>query len=223
MSYTVDFSKYGKKFLCADKVSISEDDAKILVKELFGQMKRETLQEKRDFAILLLMTFCGLRTIEISRANIEDIRAAGDRSAIYIQGKGCADKSQSVDLPPEAEKVIRDYLAARGETKDSAPLFASLSHNSAGQRMTTRSISGICKAAMIQAGFNDHRHTAHSLRHTAVTLALLANGGNITEACDFARHSDISITDIYNHSINHAQNPCARNIARLISEAGFKI
>ena len=191
--------------------------------DLLDHMKRETLQEKRDFAIVFLMTNCGLRCVEVARANIEDIRAAGDRSAIYIQGKGCADKSQSVDLPPEVEKVIRDYLAARGEAKDSAPLFASLSHNSAGQRMTTRSISGICKAAMIQAGFNDHRHTAHSLRHTAVTLALIANGGNITEACDFARHSDISTTNIYNHSINHAQNPCARNIARLLSEAGFKI
>ena len=48
MDYTVDFSKYGKKFLCADKVSISEDKAKILVKELFGQMKRADIENTLD-------------------------------------------------------------------------------------------------------------------------------------------------------------------------------
>lgn len=48
MDYEVDFSKYGKKFLCADKVSISEDDAKILVKELFGQMKRADIENTLD-------------------------------------------------------------------------------------------------------------------------------------------------------------------------------
>lgn len=48
MDYEVDFSKYGKKFLCSDKVSISEDVAEILVKELFGQMKKADIENTLD-------------------------------------------------------------------------------------------------------------------------------------------------------------------------------
>jgi len=34
------------------------------------------------------MLTCGLRTIEVSRANIGDLRVLGDNTVLYIQGKG---------------------------------------------------------------------------------------------------------------------------------------
>jgi integrase/recombinase XerC/integrase/recombinase XerD len=56
-------------------------------------------------------------------------------------------------------------------------------------------------------GIDDSRITAHSLRHTAITLSLLA-GATPQEARAMARHADINTTLIYAHNINRiAQAP----------------
>ena len=68
---------------------------------------------------------------------------------------------------------------------------------------------------MINAGFNSNRLTAHSLRHTAVTLALLS-GQSLTDVQAFARHSNINTTMIYNHSVNRMNSHCEFSIANLI-------
>ena len=81
--------------------------------------------------------------------------------------------------------------------------------------MTTRSISGIVKTRLKGAGFDSPRLTAHSLRHTAVTLSLLA-GRDLAEVQQFARHSNIATTMIYNHSIEQAKNGCSEAIAQAI-------
>lgn len=185
-------------------------------KDLLGRIDRSTAQGKRDYAMACVMIVCGLRTIEVSRANVEDIATAGGNSVIYVQGKGRAERAEYVKLPSLVERAIREYLATRGQAEGSAPLFTSTSHNNAGQRMTTRSISGIIKALMVGAGFNDNRHTAHSLRHTAVSLALIANGGNIQEAQQFARHRNIATTIIYAHNLDRGKNTCAESIAQAL-------
>ena len=76
--------------------------------------------------------------------------------------------------------------------------------------MSTRSISGICKAAMGEAGYNSSRLTAHSLRHTDVTLALL-NGIGLEETMEFARHANIATTMIYAHHLDKAKNRATAN------------
>lgn len=182
-------------------------------KAVLAGMERSTLQGKRNYAIVTLMLTGGLRDIEVSRANVEDMRTAGNNTVLYIQGKGRDEKAEYVIVPAQVEEAVRDYLKARGHADAKAPMFASESNNSKGQRMTTRSISGICKAAMLNAGFNSERLTAHSLRHTAVTLALMANGGNIQEAQQFARHANIATTQIYAHNLEKENNKCSRLIA----------
>jgi len=175
-----------------------------------------TAAGKRDFAIVLLMTTCGLRTIEVARADIEDIRAAGDQTLLYVQGKGRSDKGDFVRLPQITEKAIREYLKTRPKASASDPLFTSNSRNNAGGRMTTRAISGIAKSAMKQAGYTSERLTAHSLRHTAVTLALIG-GATLQEAQQFARHTDISTTTIYAHNLDKMNNVCADTIAAALT------
>lgn len=182
-------------------------------KAVLAGMERETLQGKRNYAIVTLMLTGGLRDIEVCRANVEDLRTAGDNTVLYIQGKGRDEKAEYVIVPEQAERAVREYLKARGNADPTAPLFTSESNNSKGQRMTTRSISGICKSAMVSAGYDSDRLTAHSLRHTAVTLALIANGGNIQEAQQFARHANISTTQIYAHNLEKQNNKCSRLIA----------
>ena len=185
------------------------------VKEVLENIDRGTQQGLRDYAIMLLMVTGGLRTIEVSRADIGDIRNAGDNTVLYIQGKGHEEKTDYIKLSAPAEQAIRAYLSTRKDAEDTEPLFTSTSNNNSGARMTTRSISGIAKSRLVNAGFDSSRLTAHSLRHTAVTLSLLA-GKDIAEVQQFARHANITTTMIYNHALDKAKNGCSEAIAEAI-------
>jgi len=185
------------------------------VKTILSSIPRDNPRGVRDYAILSLMICGGLRDIEINRANIEDLRAVGDTSALYIQGKGREEKTDYVKLPEPVEQGIRGYLKTRETIATGTPLFTSTSNNSAGGRLTTRSISGIVKTRLKAAGFNSDKLTAHSLRHTAVTLALLG-GQTLQEAQQFARHANIATTQIYAHNLDRASNKCEETIARAI-------
>jgi len=196
--------EHKKDYLTADQV-----------REVLSTVEQNTLQGMRDYAILVLMLTCGLRTIEVSRANIGDLRVLAGNTVLYIQGKGREGKSEYVKVPNRVEKAIRSYLMMRGYTHDTDPLFASTSNNSKGARLTTRSISGIVKQALKNAGYNSSRLTAHSLRHTAVTLALLS-GVDLAEVQNFARHKNITTTMIYNHAIEDEKNRCSNAVAQII-------
>lgn len=185
------------------------------VKEVLAGVDRSTEQGLRDYAMLFLMVTGGLRTIEVSRANIGDLRTLGDNSVLYVQGKGREEKTDYIKLSAPAEQAIRAYLKARGEKDEEAPLFSSTSNNNRGARLTTRSVSGIVKTRLQQAGYDSEKLTAHSLRHTAVTLSLLA-GKDITEVQQFARHSNIATTMIYNHALDKAKNGCSEAITQAI-------
>lgn len=182
------------------------------VRDVLGGIEASSLQGMRDKAIVSLMVACGLRDIEVARANIEDLRTVGDNTVLFLQGKGRSERSEFVIVPQAVERAIRAYLKARGEAQGAEALFTSLSNNSRGQRMTTRSISGIAKAAMRAAGFDSERLTAHSLRHTAVTLALIG-GATVQEAQQFARHKSIATTQIYAHNLEAMKNPCSGLVA----------
>lgn len=183
------------------------------VKAVLQGIDRTTLQGKRNYAIVALMITGGLRDIEVARATVEDLRTSGNNTVLFLQGKGRDEKTDYVIIPEQTERAIREYLRERGKTMPTDPLFTSLSNNSTGKAMTTRSISEVAKQSMVQAGYDSERLTAHSMRHTAVTLALIANGGNIQEAQQFARHADISTTMIYAHNLERQNNQCSRLIA----------
>lgn len=185
------------------------------VKNVLGDIERETPQGRRDYAIFALMVTGGLRDIEVHRANIEDLRTLGDSTVLYLQGKGREERAEYVKIPAEVERAIRASLADRKDITGSQPLFISLSNNSKGERISTRSISGIVKNRLVGAGYDSDRLTAHSLRHTAVTLSLLG-GNSLQEVQQFARHSNISTTQIYAHNIDRANNHCENTIAKAI-------
>ena len=188
------------------------------VRAVLGSFDRSTAEGRREYALFALMVSCGLRDIEVSRANIEDLRPVGDFTALFVQGKGRNDRAEYVKIPPEVEAAIRAYLRDREPVDASAPLFVSRSRNSSGARLSTRSISAIVKHALIASGYISSRLTAHSLRHTAITLSLLG-GATLQEAQQFARHSNISTTTIYAHNLEAAANTCAAKVASAIFAA----
>lgn len=185
------------------------------VKKVLETAKEESIQGLRDYAILAIMFTGGLRTIEVSRANIEDLRTAGDDTALYLQGKGHEERTDYIKLMPEVEDALRAYLTARGATAPTDPLFTSTSNNSKGKRISTRTVSGIVKDALKKAGYNSEKLTAHSTRHTAVTLALMG-GQKLEEVQQFARHKNLATTLIYAHNLDRAKNQCEATIAKAI-------
>jgi len=190
------------------------------IKELFKIVDTSTLQGKRDYALLNLLVRTGLRTIEIVRANIEDIRQESGEAILDIQGKGRDSKDDFVLLTDSTLKPILAYLQVRGSVEDKAPLFTSLSDRNKNQRLTTKSISRIVKAYLRAINLDSKKLTAHSLRHTAITLSLKA-GATIQEAQALGRHADINTTMIYAHNIDRIKNAPERKIEELLSNEGM--
>lgn len=185
------------------------------VTKLLASIDRDSLKGLRDYAIIALMVTSGLRTVEVTRANIEDMRTVADFTALFIQGKGHEEKNTYIKIVEPVEEALRVYLTARGPINPEAPLFASDSDRNSGKRMTTRSISRIVKDALRTAGFNSDRLTAHSLRHTTATLNLL-NGGTVEETQQLLRHTNINTTLIYSHALERAKNNSEERVAKAI-------
>lgn len=186
------------------------------IKELLGSIDRSTSEGLRDYALINLLIRTGLRTVEIIRANIEDIRQEGGEAVLWIQGKGRDSKDEFVLLTKDTLKPITNYLKTRGSVEKDSPLFTSISNRNNGERLSTKSIRRIVKAHLLGIGLNSGRLTAHSLRHTAITLSLLG-GGTLQEAQTLGRHSDINTTLIYSHNIDRIKNAPEKKIDAILS------
>ena len=196
---------YRKDYLTADQLN-----------QILEKMEQDkTAEGLRNVALFRLMVSCALRTIEIERANIEDLRTRGDHTVLYVQGKGKDGKDAHVNVSPKTERALRAYLSTRQDAKGTEPLFISTSNRNLNGRMSTRSMRQIIKTAMVEAGFNSETLTAHSLRHTGATLNLQA-GADVTEVQQYLRHSDISNTMIYAHMMDMDNNQCSNRIDQLI-------
>lgn len=155
---------------------------------------------KRDYAIVNLLIRTGLRTIEVSRANIEDITFKAGKRVLLVHGKGRDSKDNFVILTDKAFNPIKEYLETRPTAKGGEPLFISTSNNSKGESLTTRTISGVVKEGMRAIGLDGKEFTAHSLRHTTAVNILRA-GGRIEDAQGVLRHSSPTTTQIYTETI----------------------
>lgn len=169
-------------------------------KDVAGRIQRSTEQGKRLYAMFLLATNAGCRTIELSRADVQDFVTKGRRAWLYIWGKGRTEPDQKKPLAPEVAEAIRDYLRSRSDLPvKNSPLFVSTGNRSGGQRMAPTTISTHLKKAMQAAGYDSDRITAHSLRHTAGT-AVQTLTGNLYETQKYMRHANPATTEIYLHT-----------------------
>ncbi len=174
------------------------------LREALSTLKRKSQEGLRDYALFNLMARTGLRDIEVSRAQVGDIRQEAGQPVLQIQGKGRDTKDDFVLLTPEALRPIKRYLKARGAVQEGDPLFCSHSDRNSGQALTTRSISRIIKTALRQIGLDDKRLTAHSLRHTAITLSI-KGGASLQQAQAMARHTDPKTTLVYFHNLERVE------------------
>ena len=163
-------------------------------RSLLASMPRKTAIEKRNYVVLLFMFSLGLRTVEVARLDKDDIRRRNETLVIYIQGKGHTEKDDFLPLPSSLFLVLQDYEDTR---KDNEPeLFRARS----GGRLNPETVSHIVKKEFRRAGYDSPKLTAHSTRHTAITLAA-KEGYSLQEVQEFARHTRPETTEIYIHNL----------------------
>jgi site-specific recombinase XerD len=157
------------------------------VERLLDAIDTSTVLGARDLALIQTMLGCALSERECILADIGDI-VRRPTPAIRVQGKGRATKDETVPMPPVVLRSIDEYLERRfahvdGRIDPDAPLFASLSNRSSGNRMTPRGMREAVTRWLVESGVKrdrNHRLTPFSLRHTA-GLMMVDSGATIEE------------------------------------------
>ena len=181
------------------------------VKDMLAQIDRSTVQGKRDYAVVNLMARTGLRTIEVIRANIEDVKQEAGEALLFVQGKGRDSKDEFVLLTEASLEPILDYLKVREKAEPGDPLFASHSDRNNGQRLTTRTLRQITKDAFRSIGIDRKKLSAHSLRHFFATQSLKA-GAPLLQVKEAMRHASIETTEKYLHCLDRIEKGAERYI-----------
>ncbi len=176
------------------------------MRRVLGAIDTSEPQGKRLKAMIVLMAYCGLRQVEVQRANIENLQDKGGRKVLWVQGKGRSSADEFVVLPDSAENAVDDWLTDHPNRSSKSPLICGLGNRSRGKRLTTTHIRREVKAAYKLAGVSSPSKTTHSLRHSAISNAI-RNGGNLMQVQAMARHADPKTTMIYVHEIARTDNP----------------
>ena len=151
------------------------------------------VNEKRDYAILMLFLNCGIRRSELVGLNMTDVYE--DR--IRVIGKGNMERFVYFGTP--CRKAIDAYMAERREKvlTDNRALFGSRN----GNRISVTAVHRLVEKALKQAGLDSTQFSAHKLRHTAATM-MLSGGVDVKTVQEVLGHENLNTTQIYTHIEN---------------------
>lgn len=79
--------------------------------------------------MVTMMALQGLRTIEVHRANVEDLTEKGESVTLLVRGKT---RDRVAYLRPDMGRRVKEYLALRGTVErdgDGTPLFSALGNH----------------------------------------------------------------------------------------------
>jgi integrase/recombinase XerD len=131
--------------------------------QLLEALPHDTLAQKRDRALILLLLSTGARISEILRLD----RSQWKPERLWVVGKG--DRERLVQVTDKARVAVDDYLAARPD--HSPALFIGLQparKNTASNRLTVAGAQYICRQLAHRLGIPTFH--PHQLRHTLGTL-----------------------------------------------------
>jgi integrase/recombinase XerC len=190
----------------AEKVKAYRDTTGIdqdAVKRLLQAPDTSTLRGKRDAAILRLLWENGLRRAEVCKLDITDLLPTEKR--LYILGKGKGTQKEGVTLSERAVTAILEYLQADGRLGAAdGPLFVTCDRRGQGTRLTADGLYYTVNYYAKRAGI-DKRLSPHRIRHSAITAALDATGGDVRKVQKLSRHAKIETLMIYDDNRKDAQ------------------
>ncbi len=171
-------------------------------KQMLEAVNTDPLKGKRDRAILLLLWGNALRRSELVGTNIGDFDP--ERGTLRIVGKGRAGQAEVVKLGKGALAAIRDWLNARGDCDPNQPLFIAIHKSYYGHRLITHSIWKLVKRYATKAGITKPM-SPHRIRHSSITAALDATGGDVRAVQKLSRHSNLNTLMLYDDNRRNEQ------------------
>lgn len=165
-------------------------------RKLLAAVDQSTAKGQRDYALLMLLIYGGLRRAECASVKIGDITSKEEHKVLVVQhGKGS--KRRDIPLRPDVFRAIKAYLEAVDRLNDSpdALLFAGFRKGNRSQPkgITDRQISNIVEFYAQQVGITC---SPHDLRATFITLAI-DTGSPIIQVQRLAGHSSPVTTEKY--------------------------
>lgn len=169
-----------------------------VVRALLAQPDRTTLLGARDYAILCLLLYLGVRRSEVAGLRIGSLGQERAHHTLRVVGKG--EKVRLLPVPPLVLDAITTYLQRSGrmDAADDEALFQPTMNRAHGgvtaKALHSDSIWRIVTRYAKRAGISDI--DVHTLRHTALTAAL-DGGASLRRVQAMAGHSDPKTTARY--------------------------
>ncbi len=171
-------------------------------KRVLGGIDRTSLKGIRDYALLMLLWSNALRRSEVSKANIGDFDQK--ERTLRIFGKGRGNNSEIISLGSGTVMAIEAWLEARGETNPDKALFVSVNPGYRDGRLCPQAIYNIVKERCQSAGITKVM-SPHRIRHSSITAALEATGGDVRRVQKLSRHSSLNTLLIYDDNRKNHQ------------------
>lgn len=146
-------------------------------------------QAIRDRALLVLLLNTGLRVLEATSLQVEDVSLNGRSGAVFVRdGKG--GKARTIPLNQQTRQFLSEYLALRPEVC-TRRLFV-------GQRgpIGSRQVLRLLKKYIRHAGLDAEAVTVHSLRHS-FGKNLVDAGVSLDQVAMLMGHASLNTTRIY--------------------------
>ena len=204
-SYNCGHCEFMLEAVKGEKLSAYRDTTGIepeAFKRVLGGIDRTSLKGIRDYALMMLLWSNALRRSEVSKANISDFDPV--TKTLKIFGKGRGNNAETVSLGIGTVTAIESWLSARGEHQPDKALFVSVNPGYKDGRLCTQSIYDIvsdrCQSAGITKVMSPHR-----VRHSSITAALEATGGDVRRVQKLSRHSSLNTLLIYDDNRKNHQ------------------
>ena len=192
-------------------VGLSREQGRALIAAADADRGRARL---RSAAVIRLLLHNALRVDEALGADIADLGTDRGHQVLTVLGKG--NRRAKVALTPGTLTALHAYLDDRAASDSregwrgvGGPLLATMS----GGRMRPSQLWELVRRLAAAAGIGEwDRLSAHSLRHTGITMALDA-GVPLRDVQDYARHRDARTTRRYDHSRDSLDRSAAYAVA----------
>lgn len=204
-AYNCGYCEFMMDTIKGEKIDLYRDTTGIdpeAFKTVLSAIDRNSLKGIRDYALLMLLWSNALRRSEVSKANIGDFDPAAKTLRIF--GKGRGNNAETVSLGSGTVKAIESWLDARGEHQPDKALFCSVNIGYRDGRLCPQAIYDIVKSRCQSAGITKPM-SPHRVRHSSITAALEATGGDVRRVQKLSRHSSLNTLLIYDDNRRNHQ------------------
>lgn len=161
------------------------------IKELLDiEFDRTDIGEFRDYLIIRLLFFTGMRRTELITLNINSIDLQGN--IIKVLGKG--NKMRQIPISPKLSEILKEYIE---KVKNKFDLRKSLFYTNKGKLIYPEFVYKLTNN-YLSVVTSKKKKSPHVMRHSFATQ-LMKKGVDINSLKELMGHSAISSTERYTH------------------------